>query len=258
VIALAGAPATELQRRWAIRLSLGAGMAISHQWAGRLAGLPAIHDDIWSVTVPTADHRRRAGFIVHQQRLAPEDVTEVDGFAVTSVPRTLCDLATVSSKVRLQTMVEAAAFDLGWTFDSMWQALLRTGTKGRPGASNLSSVLEKHRPGKDVARTKLEAALDDVLALTGLPIALAQHPLPGSGRRSGLVDRVLPAAKLIVEADGRRWHARTAAMVADRERDIEAGRRGWFTMRVMHEQLVGDPVDIATAIVETYQLRVAA
>ena len=47
-------------------------------------------------------------------------------------------------------------------------------------------------------------------------------------------------------------------MVVDRERDLEAARRGWFTLRVMYEQLVGDPDDIAAAILETYQLRVAA
>ena len=90
----------------------------------------------------------------------------------------------------------------------MGEALLRVGTVGRPGASSLVRVLDERGPGRDVARTALEAKLDEVLSLAGLAHGSAEHPLPGAGRRHGLVDRAFPEAKLVVEADGRRWHAR--------------------------------------------------
>jgi len=103
-----------------------------------------------------------------------------------------------------------------------------------------------------VATSALEARLSEVLTLGGLTGGLAQHPLPGTGRLSGLVDRAFPEAKLILEADGRRWHARVAAMPNDRQRDLEAARVGWQTIRLMYEQLTSDAEDVAAALAATY------
>jgi very-short-patch-repair endonuclease len=55
----------------------------------------------------------------------------------------------------------------------------------------------------------------------------------------GFVDRCWPEAKLILEIDGRRWHARERDMAKDRARDREAARLGWQTVRVLDEE-VGD------------------
>jgi hypothetical protein len=252
VYVVAGAPATEVQRRWIVRLSLGEVVSISHEWAGRVVGLPAMPADVWSVTLPPGDHRRRRGWVVHQQRLDPVDRLLIDGIAVTTVPRTICDLATVIAPARLRVVVDAAKFDLGCSFTAMGEALLRVGTVGRPGASSLVRVLDERGPGRDVARTALEAKLDEVLSLAGLAHGSAEHPLPGAGRRHGLVDRAFPEAKLVVEADGRRWHARMAAMATDRERDFEAARVGWQTLRLMHEHLAADPDDVARGLTDTY------
>jgi hypothetical protein len=252
VYIVAGAPTTESQRRWVVRLSLGDEVTISHQWAGRAQRLPAMPADVWSVTLPPGDHRRRRGLVVHQQRLDPVDKVLLDGVFMTTLPRTICDLAMVIAPARLRVVVDAARFDLGCSFTAMGEALLRVGTVGRPGASSLVRVLDERGPGRDVALTALEAELDGVLFSAGMAHGSAEHPLPGAGGRSGLVDRAFPDAKLIVEADGRRWHARMAAMATDRQRDFEAARVGWQTVRLMHEHLAGDPDDIARGLADTY------
>ena len=57
----------------------------------------------------------------------------------------------------------------------------------------------------------------------------------------GCVDFGWPEARLIVEADGRRWHTRIADLRRDRERDNQAARAGWQTLRFLHESIDGRP-----------------
>jgi len=146
VLAMAGSPTTERQRRWIVKLSLGEEAAISHQWAGREQGLPALRPDVWSVTLPPSDHRPRAGFVVHQQRLDPLDLVEIEGFRMTTVSRTVCDLSMVIGPARLRRIVEAAHFDLGVTFTSIGMTLLRVGVVGRTGAVTLGRMLDGTDP----------------------------------------------------------------------------------------------------------------
>jgi hypothetical protein len=255
VMVVPGAPRDERQFLWIVRLSLGDGSVFSHETAARDQGVSGIPAGVQAVSVGWGHHRTLGGVRVHQQRVDPVDVVVRRGLPMTSLPRTICDLATVFSPSRLAHVVDSAHFDAGCSFVSMGETLLRVGTRGRPGASRLIPILDERGPGADVAASVLEARLADVLAKTSLPEGIAQHPLPGTGRRRGLVDRAFPEAKLIVEADGRRWHARRAAMPTDRQRDIEAARVGWQTLRPMYEHLQSDPDDTAAAIEETYLLR---
>jgi hypothetical protein len=255
---MAGSPADERQRLWAALLSLGDAAVFSHESAGRLQHLPAIPPSIDAVTLPPFDHRRRPGLVIHQQKLDPQDVTTIDGFPTTTVGRTVCDLAMVVSLARLRKIVDAARFDHRIAITTLGGTLLRVGTVGRPNAAQLTRVLDELGPGADLSHSRLEQLLDEVLSPTCLPAAVAQHPLPGIGRRSGMVDRAYPEAKLILEADGRRWHARQEAMAIDAQRTLEASRLGWMTLRLMHEHLTGDPDDVADAVVETYLSRLTA
>jgi hypothetical protein len=255
VVVLPGTPDDERRLLWTLQLTFGERAVLSHETAGREQRLPAIPVGIQAVSLGWGHHRTLDGVRIHQQRVDERDVVVVRGLRMTSLTRTICDLATVFSKARLAKVVDGAHFDLGCSYASIGETLLRVGTTGRPRASQLIAVLDERGPGREVARSVLEARLDEILAGTDLPPGRAQHPLPGSGRRAGLVDRAFPEAKLIVEADGRRWHARQLAMAADRQRDIEAARVGWQTLRPMYEHMQSDPDDTAAAIAETYFAR---
>lgn len=92
----------------------------------------------------------------------------------------------------------------------------------------------------------------------GNPKPVPQFTHPGRNPARGCVDFAYPDAKLIVEADGRRWHQRIADLKRDRARDTEAARAGWLTMRFMWEELKGDPDDVGAAVAETRAHRIAA
>jgi hypothetical protein len=245
------------RRRWVLLLSLGPAAVLSHESAGRLRSLAAVPAGIEVATVPWGGHRPRPGARIHQQRIDPKHVTRIGGLAATTVERTLCDLAMVVSVGRLEKIVDSARFDLGLSFVSMGETLLEVGTVGRPRAINLVHVLDARGPGADIASTKLEAMLSTVLELAGLPRGTAQGPLPSRRGRPGLVDRAFAEARLVVEADGRRWHAREAAMAEDRRRDLETAAAGWLTVRLMHEHLTGDPHGVADDLRHAYLARLA-
>jgi very-short-patch-repair endonuclease len=65
---------------------------------------------------------------------------------------------------------------------------------------------------------------------------------------TGIVDGAYLDAKIILEADGRTWHARQQAFRRDRQRDNEAARVGWQTLRFPWEEVVHDPEDTAATV----------
>ena len=52
----------------------------------------------------------------------------------------------------------------------------------------------------------------------------------------------------LIEADGRAWHTRITDLKRDHERDADAARHGWQTLRLLHEHITGDPKGTAQLI----------
>ena len=74
----------------------------------------------------------------------------------------------------------------------------------------------------------------------------------------GFAAFITTIALLIVEADGRRWHTRTADFARDRRRDRQAATRGWLTVRISWEELMSDPGGVAADLRAVYDQRRAA
>jgi very-short-patch-repair endonuclease len=91
----------------------------------------------------------------------------------------------------------------------------------------------------------------------GLPEPVTQFRLPGRGAVAGLADLAYPDAKLLIEADGRRWHARVRDFERDRARDAETNRAGWVTQRFSYEQITTSPDEVVTTIAAIRATRLA-
>jgi hypothetical protein len=139
---------------------------------------------------------------------------------------------------------------------ALHRVLRQVNRRGRRGVGRIAEVLERRRPGDPTPRSHLERLADRLLAGSGLPTPLHEHPLPGAAPGTGLVDRAWPDALLILEVDGRPWHAREAAMARDRARDRTAAGAGWLTLRVLDEEVVGVPELVRSDVVATYRTRV--
>jgi predicted transcriptional regulator of viral defense system len=84
---------------------------VSHESALDLYGLSDVLPSEVHVTVPRSASRRRHGIRLHTSHLAPEDVTTWDGVTVTTVARTIADVARsgVSEQLVLQAVDQAIA-----------------------------------------------------------------------------------------------------------------------------------------------------
>ena len=84
--------------------------------------------------------------------------------------------------------------------------------------------------------SELEALLFELLDEVGLA-ATRQDDLAWRAPVAMIVDAADHALRLILEADGRRWHARVEAQSTDRKRDRVALLHGYETIRFTHQML---------------------
>lgn len=179
----------------------------------------------------------RAGIKAYRTRLPRDEITLLDGIPVTTVPRTLLDLAAVLPHSRLERAIERAeALRLADPI-SLHELLRRY-----PCRKGTRSLREVVRRGIEpiLTRSELEDRFLAFLDARGLPRPRVNVLIEGLE-----VDFVWPEQRLVVELDGRQTHATTAAFERDRERDRILQAAGWRVVRITWRQLQDDPAAIA-------------
>lgn len=219
--------------------------AISHVSAGRLRDLPVPADQpTVEVTVPFDDGGRRFdGVTVHRTRLPLTiDVVSLDdGLPITSLARTVFDLASCLRPNRLEHVIQTAMIHGGLTADEFWacyQPLARYGVRGLRALRRIMTKLLDDQP---TPQSKLEATMDGLLTEHGVFGFRRQYRPPWYDGVRGVVDFAHPQARLVLEADGRSWHATTQAMAEDRRRDRLAAAHGWTVLRIVASELAVRP-----------------
>lgn len=258
VLGFPGRPGGHEHSLWCAHLNAGADSVVSHGAAAVLLGLHPIAGRPVELTVARDQTRSLPGTVRHRPRtpVDPAHIVRVRGLPTTDPARTILDLAAQVSVTRLRRIVEHAEVERVCPVGLVGARLSQRRGMGRPGTARLARVLDELDPGEGVPRSELEALLAPVLAAAGLPPALHEYPLPTTSDLRGFVDRAWPQVRLIIEADGRRWHTRRADFARDAQRDLEAGALGWHTQRVTWEMLRFDPEGTAALIRATYGERV--
>ncbi len=150
------------------------------------------------------------------RRVDPRDVRVWRGIPVTTVERTLVDLAAVLGSDGLARACHEAGVRYGTTPAAVEAVLARR--PNAPGAGNLRRVL---RGDVHVTLSKLEQRFLRLLRENGLPVPKTNRP--AGGRR---VDCRWPEHRLTVELDSYRYHNSRHAWEQDHHRDREAYARG--------------------------------
>ena len=138
------------------------------------------------------------------------------GVPVTSVARTMVDLASVLSLSALARAFHEAGIRYGTT-PAQVEAVLRRRRRS-PGAANLRAVIHGDEP---VLLSFLERRFRRLLREAGLPLPVTNRP--AGGRR---IDARWPEHRLTVELDSYRFHGSRHAWERDRRREREARARG--------------------------------
>ena len=104
-------PATPNEDLVAAWLQVGREAVISHDSALALYGLSDALPGRIHLTVSRSASRRHPGLALHTGRLSPAEVTEVEGLPVTTVPRTIADVAAagLAEELVAQAVQEAIA-----------------------------------------------------------------------------------------------------------------------------------------------------
>jgi very-short-patch-repair endonuclease/predicted transcriptional regulator of viral defense system len=225
-------------------LAMGPDAALSHRDAAALHQLrPANHERI-EVTTP-ADRRGTRRIAVYPRRqLDPLDVTTVNAILVTSVARTLVDLADVLPATRLGPVVSEAERRGVFDLNAVEAALARTRHRRGRGSAALRAVLDEHRRrGTQLTRSELEERFAALVEAAGLP-------RPQTNRWIGdfEVDAVWPERRLAVELDGWAFHRDRHAFERDRIKANALIAKGWTVLRYTHDAVVRRPAEIAAQL----------
>jgi hypothetical protein len=178
--------------------------------------------------------RSREGIRVHQAQLPSDEITTHDGIPVTTVPRTLFDLAAVLPERQLERALNEAEVLRRWDELSLDRLLLRY--PRRKGTRAVRAVLHKRREGATVTRSELEEQFLALVDSGGLPRPEINVLIEGIE-----VDAVWREKRVVVELDGRSTHATVEAFERDREGDRVLQVAGWRPIRVTARQLAADP-----------------
>jgi very-short-patch-repair endonuclease len=218
-------------------LACGDDAVLSHCSAAVLWGLLEERWDFVDVTTPRRGRKGTEEIRLHRtRRLEADEIVIVRAIPVTTVERTLLDLADV---VPLRVLRRAArqAEVLRLPAGSP-----REKAHGRRGAPSLGA-LSLQRAEISMTRSELESRFLRLCRRFRIPPPERNADIEGKER-----DFVWRHARLVVEVDGHATHGTRFAFEDDRRRDLALVRAGWRVVRFTHAQIVFDAADVAAAL----------
>lgn len=169
-------------------------------------------------------------------------MTIADGIPVTTVPRTILDLAAVSSPQAVESALREAEFLR--LYDQLSLPHLLDRYSGRRGTRAVRAALAHRAESPGRIRSPLEERFLPFLDRHGLPRPQLNAWLEAGGRRHQ-VDCLWPDARVIVELDGYAGHGTRIAFREDRARDRRLGVAGYSVTRIAWAQLDDEPEALA-------------
>ena len=256
VYVIAGIPQSWMLDLWCALLAIGDQAVVTHETALWLHGVRCVAPRPLTFTAPHGSHPYVTGAVVHQiDDLSPRRVTDVAGLRVSTSARAIVEVAATLGPRRLELALDELLAAKRTSLAQVSTCLREVMRPGKPGTRKLAHLLDGKGDGYVPPHSELERALFAALEAGGLPPPRRQFPLPGRGAIVGLADAAYPDARLLIEADGRRWHTRIEDFRRDRQRDTEAARVGWQTLRFTHAEIVHDPRGLCAAITDVRNQR---
>jgi predicted transcriptional regulator of viral defense system len=220
----------------------GPGAVLSHWSAAHLHRLLASARTRVDVLSPR-DRRPKRGIAHHRTRsLPPGDVTVIEGIPVTTVARTLLDLAGVARPRQLERALDQAEV-LG-TFDLAAIEAILARANGHRGAARLRAALALQQRSSTLTRSGLEEAFLTLVDAAALPRPRLNVRLCGF-----TVDAYWPESGLVAEIDSFRYHRRRRSFEADRRRDIALQTAGLRVVRVTDTRIEFEPEGVVEDLV---------
>jgi hypothetical protein len=228
-------PVTPEEHAMAAVLACGDRAALSHGSALALWGIWRRWDRPFEVTV-TGD-RRPKGISVHRTaKLDRRDTTRHRGIPVTTLARTLLDVAPRMTPKSLTRAVNTGRQNGHVHLDALAEAIRRH--PGHRGAAKLRSVLG--HAGDRPTRSGFEDDFLEFCRRFGLPMPRVNTIVAGHE-----VDALFVEERVIVELDSWRFHSSRRSFEEDRKRDADTLMADHVTIRLTDDRFADQPERVA-------------
>jgi very-short-patch-repair endonuclease len=229
--------------RWVAAILASGPEAVLSHWSA--AALWMIRPNSRSVIDVTTPHKSRSwdGIRRHHKPLPFDEVTVEEGIPVTTVPRTIFDLAATEPVDVVKSLLRESEYRQLSDRLSLWDLVERY--PGRRGVRTVRAALEgiKEEPSGR-KRSRLEERFAPFLRRHHLPLPRFNDWIMAGGRRYR-VDCHWPDTSQIVELDGWDGHSTRTAFREDRARDRILRVAGYSVTRITWNQLDDEPEAIA-------------
>lgn len=217
---------------------------VSHESAAHLLRFPVVPALRPTVTVHAKTTHTFPGVTVRRNTdLKSEHILRLEGLPVTTVVRTLFDLAAVVDDRRLDEMIEALVIAGRLQIPDLAAFIQSLRRRGKPGTAAIAAVVDR-RLGHDA--TQLERLGLEVLRRGQVAEPMLQYPAPWD--ETERIDAAWPPARTGVEWDSKAWHSSLKRMAEDRRRDRQASLAGWAILRYTWQDLTADPRRVADEV----------
>lgn len=231
----------DLRHRWmAAVLACGDRAVLSHGSAAHLWDLRRSRGPVEVTRLAGA--RPRAGIRLRQtSALAARDLTREGEIPVTTIERTLADIAAELNPTQLERAVVAAAR----SGRLRWEELRRVIEEGagRPGVASLRRVAAEVDPVAVEVRSGPEVDFLGLCRKSRLPVPAVNVLVEGH-----LVDFLWPGQRVVVEVDSYRYHGDHPAFERDHRRTLALETAGYAVHRITERMLSGDPAPFLSLV----------
>jgi very-short-patch-repair endonuclease len=237
-----GAPVTKLQE-CAVALLSRPDAVLSGRAAAWLHGFSGVAKPaVPEITVPsTASGRSSVAKVRRSQHFRHIRVTEVAGLVVASPVETIFRMAEYVGSARLIRFIDDQLLRSADSVAELGDVYFRHQGERLRGMAKLRPILlDRFEDSESPTESALEAIAAALFTQCDLPEIVRQVPLPWAPE-AGRVDFLVPDWGVIIELDGRRWHARSEAFESDRARDNAAAAAGYTVLRFTWRMLTTEP-----------------
>ena len=226
----------------------------SHRAAGTVLALPGI-EPLVEITVPRSRQVHIPGVQAHRAGLLDaRDKDRAHGIPVTSVTRTVIDLAGVLDCDELEALVDHVLATRRVPLGYLCRRLDALGSAGRKGAGTLAGLLAARRGVTRHVDSEPQRELRRLFVSAGLPPAEYEHPVRLADGSMRYLDAAFVDQLLAIEVDSYLCHSTLPAWSRDQTRDGELAALGWRVLHVTPFELA----QTSTALVDRVARALAA
>lgn len=205
---------------------------ISHESSAIVRGLPVLVTPPLPILTAPGRSGSRSQLQLHLTSLDPYEYDSWYGAAVTSVSRSVVDIARSSGHAAGLITADAALREGLTTTDSLVESV--GSAIGRPGNVTARWVVEN---ADSLSESPLESLARAVLLISGLPKPQLQVWIPEADAR---VDLLYAAKRVVIEADGMLKYTDASVLRAEKLRQERLERAGYRVVRVTWTDLMRD------------------